>query len=143
MVKTNLVQHLDILVNFLKTNMTKILRKIGLVLIAVFFISIAVVAYVYMSVSVQREYVTSHVDIGTSNKSIFTDKNSVQLPSAIRMGIAPQDDATNISQLINDGNLVKLYTCRYYICVASMPYLTPEAADLLAEIGRSDGSGTL
>lgn len=57
MVKTNLVQHLDILVNFLKTNMTKILRKIGLVLIAVFFISIAVVAYVYMSVSVQREYV--------------------------------------------------------------------------------------
>ena len=143
MVKTNLVQHLDILVNFLKTNMTKILRKIGLVLIAVFFISIAVVAYVYMSVSVQREYVTTNVDIGTSYKSIFTDKNSVQLPSAIRMGIAPQDDATNISQLINDGNLVKLYTCRNHICVASMPYLTPEAADLLAEIGHSDGSGTL
>ena len=80
--------------------MTKILRKIGLVLIAVFFISIAVVAYVYMSVSVQREYVTSHVDIGTSYKSIFTDKNSVQLPSAIRMGIAPQDDATNISHCL-------------------------------------------
>lgn len=136
MVKMNLVQHLDILINFFKTNMTKILRKIGFVLLTVFSIFIAIVIYVYMSVSVQREYVTSHVDIGTNYKSIFIDKNSVQLPSANRMGITPQDDESNIAQLVSDSKLVRLYPCQYYITVASLPYLTPEAADLLAEIGR-------
>lgn len=116
--------------------MTQILRKIGFVILVVFSISIAIVVYVYMSVSVQREYVTSHVDIGTNYKSVFTDKNSVQLPSANRMGLTPQDDESNIAQLVSDGKLVKLYSCRYYISVASLPYLTSEAADLLAEIGR-------
>lgn len=65
--------------------MVHILRKIGIIITCCLSISIAIVNYVYMSVSVQREYVTSHVKIGTNYKSLFTDKNSVQLPSANRL----------------------------------------------------------
>lgn len=116
--------------------MTKILRNIGLGILALIVIAIAVISYIYMSVSVKREYVTTHVEIGNNYKFIFTDKNSIQLPTADRMGVSPQVDESNISQLVSEDKLVKLYSCRYYKCVASLPYLTPEAADLLAEIGH-------
>lgn len=116
--------------------MIKILRKIGFVILALVVFAIAIISYFYGSVGVKREYVTCHVEISDNYKSIFTDKNSIQLPAADRMGVTPQDDESNISRLVSEGKLVKLYPCRYYKCVASLPYLTPEAADLLAEIGR-------
>lgn len=116
--------------------MTKILRSIGLGILALIVLAIVAITYIYMSVSVKRKYVTTHIEIGNNYKSIFTDKNSIQLPTADRMGISPQVDESNISQLVSEDKLVKLYSCRYYKCVASLPYLTPEAADLLAEIGR-------
>lgn len=116
--------------------MTKILRSIGLGILALIVLAIVAITYIYMSVSVKRKYVTTHIEIGNNYKSIFTDKNSIQLPTADRMGVSPQDDESNISQLVSEGKLVKLYSCRYYVSVACLPYLTPEAADLLAEIGR-------
>ena len=113
-----------------------VLRNIGLGVLGLIVATLAVKAYFYMSVGVDREYHTTHVEIGTDYKAIFADKNSIQLPTASSMGVAPQDDEANIQQLISEGRLVKLHSCRYYVSTASMPYLTPEAADLLAEIGR-------
>lgn len=100
------------------------------------FFAVAVVAYMYFSCSVKREYSTTHVDIDSNYAGIFTDRNGLQLTAADRMGIAPQEDEANIAEFVAEGKLVKLQSCRYYVSTASMPYLTPEAADLLAEVGR-------
>lgn len=116
----------------MKKTTSKILQGI----LFVCFIAIAATAYLYFSCSVKREYTTSHVEIGSNYAGIFTDRNGLQLTAADRMGIAPQEDESNIAQFVKEGKLVKLKSCRYYVSTASMPYLTPEAADLLAEVGR-------
>ena len=78
--------------------MVHILRKI----IITCCLSISIVIYVYMSVSVQREYVTSHVKIGTNYKSLFTDKNSVQHPSARGWG-----EQWDLEHLVSPGPVPK------------------------------------
>lgn len=100
------------------------------------FLIVAAMGHLYFSCSVEREYTTTHVEIGSNYAGIFTDRNGLQLTAADRMGIAPQEDEANIAGFVADGKLVKLKSCRYYVSTASMPYLTPEAADLLAEVGR-------
>lgn len=110
--------------------------KIALAVAFVAIVGIAVFSCRSSSVAVTRVYNTTHVEIGTNYKNIFTDKNALQLTAADRMGVAPQDDESNVAKLVKEGKLVKLSSCEYYISEATMPYLTPEAADLLAEIGR-------
>lgn len=116
--------------------MKKTLSRVRQAVLFVCFFAVAVVAYFYFSCSVEREYTTSHVEIGSNYAGIFTDRNALQLTAADRMGIAPQEDEANIARFVKEGKLVKLNSCRYYVSTASMPYLTPEAADLLAEVGR-------
>lgn len=116
--------------------MKKTTSKALQVILFVCFFAIAVVAYLYFSCSVKREYSTSHVEISNNYAGIFTDRNALQLTAADRMGIAPQEDESNFAEFVAEGKLVKLKSCRYYVSTASMPYLTPEAADLLAEVGR-------
>lgn len=116
--------------------MIRILKYIASITFAVVVLITAIAFYFYPPVEIKHEYSTTHVEIGHSYKSEFTDRNPIQLPSAKRMGITPQDDASNLPQLVDEGKLVKLSSNFYYSCIASMPYLTPEAADLLAEIGR-------
>lgn len=116
----------------MKITTSKVLQGI----LFVCFLAVMIVAHLYFSCSVEREYTTSHVEIGSNYAGIFTDRNALQLTAADRMGIAPQEDEANIAGFVKEGKLVKLNSCRYYVSTASMPYLTPEAADLLAEVGR-------
>lgn len=75
--------------------------------------------------------------IGGSLASVFNDINSVQLPAAEALGIKPitgPKGAWNLSRPI-----VKVENCdEYYVedLTHSVPYLVPEAANLLREIGR-------
>lgn len=116
--------------------MKKTTSKVLQVILFVCFLAVTIVAYMYFSCSVKREYTTTHVEISSNYADIFTDRNGLQLTAADRMGIAPQENESNIAQFVKEGKLVKLKSCRYYVSTASMPYLTPEAADLLAEVGR-------
>lgn len=112
------------------------ISKILIAVLFVFFSGVVGIAYLYSSCAVEREYTTTHVEIGSNYASIFTDRNALQLTAANKMGIAPQEDESSIAQFVREGKLVKLKSCRYYHSTATMPYLTPEAADLLAEVGR-------
>lgn len=75
--------------------------------------------------------------IGGSLGSVFNDINNIQLPAAKALGIKPisgPKDAWRVSKPI-----VKIDDCdEYYVeeLTHSVPYLVPEAADLLRDIGR-------
>ncbi len=75
--------------------------------------------------------------IGGSLGSVFNDINNIQLPAAEALGIKPisgPKDAWRVSKPI-----VKIDDCdEYYVeeLTHSVPYLVPEAADLLRDIGR-------
>lgn len=89
--------------------------------------SVAAPAYVRLKIN----------HIGGSLGAVFNDINSVQLPAAERLGIKPINgpkDAWNVNR-----PLVKVENCdEYYVeeLTHSVPYLVPEAASLLTEIGR-------
>ena len=117
--------------------MKKVYQRTAIAVLATaLLVALGVCAYFYMSVSVQREYATTSVKIGKNYRAVFNDKNATQLKAANAMGITPLKDGKLIPSLIEEGKLLKLHSCRYYWCTAKPPYLTPEAADLLAEIGR-------
>ncbi len=75
--------------------------------------------------------------LATKGGAVFNDINSVQLPAAEALGIKPitgPKDAWRLSRPI-----VKVENCdEYYLedLTHSVPYLVPEAANLLSEIGR-------
>lgn len=75
--------------------------------------------------------------IGGSLGSVFNDINNIQLPAAEALGIKPisgPKDAWRVSKPID-----KIDDCdEYYVeeLTHSVPYLVPEAADLLKDIGR-------
>lgn len=75
--------------------------------------------------------------IGGSLGKVFCDMNDVHLEAARALGIDPiEDDA---GALRGKRPLTEVASCReYYVddLMHSYPYLVPEAADLLAEIGR-------
>lgn len=67
----------------------------------------------------------------------FPDLNEVQLVAAKRMGIPPIANREAAEKMKN--SLVEIRDCQYYKLdrlTHSIPYLTPEAADLLIELGR-------
>lgn len=69
--------------------------------------------------------------------TVFSDSNYIHLSSAMNLGIAPINNLGDI-YLIHKP-IVKVNTCaEFYIedLKYSLPYLVPEAADLLKEIGK-------
>jgi uncharacterized protein YcbK (DUF882 family) len=67
----------------------------------------------------------------------FNDINDTQLTAATRIGITPIANREDAERL--KSRLVLIRTCQYYKVDPlqhSIPYLVPEAADLLTEIGR-------
>lgn len=75
--------------------------------------------------------------IGTLRK-VFNDSNHVQLQSASQIGFRPITRDTDILHL--NRPVQRVASCEdYYIdnLTHSYPYLVPEAADLLADIGRA------
>ena len=68
---------------------------------------------------------------------IFKDLNDVHLEAATSLGINPIEDLSDIWFL--NRPMVKIEPCKEYFVDElhhSVPYLVPEAADLLSEIGR-------
>lgn len=76
-------------------------------------------------------------NIGTLNK-IFNDSNSLQLEAARKLGIDPIDDLS--SAYFMKRPLIKVSSNEYYHIDSlrhSIPYLVPEAAALLEDIGKN------
>ena len=71
---------------------------------------------------------------------VFNDSNYIQYESAERMGIDPIQNLTDAYQTRRP--LVKIGTCDNYVVdnlTHSVPFLVPEAANLLDEIGKEFG----
>lgn len=72
-------------------------------------------------------------------REIFNDTNDLQLTAARVVGFEPINDLRGAYHLRRP--IVPVTTCRYYVVDSmqkmSMPYLVPEAAALLADIGRA------
>lgn len=76
-------------------------------------------------------------NIGPLGK-VFNDSNFLQLESAKRLGIEPFDELSSF--YFTKRPIVKISDTEYYkldTLTHSIPYLVPEAADLLAEIGKN------
>ena len=70
----------------------------------------------------------------------FNDMQKKQIGAAQKYGISPIKDRAAAKHAIKSGNLVKVPSCRDYQLAPmghSIPYLTDNAADILAEIGRN------
>ncbi len=70
----------------------------------------------------------------------FNDMQKKQIGAAQKYGISPIKDRAAAKHAIKSGNLVKVTSCRDYQLAPmghSIPYLTDNAADILAEIGRN------
>ncbi len=75
----------------------------------------------------------THVD--SNYDQVFDDIQSTQIRAAKRFGINPTDER-GINKASKDSLLVKVKDCNlYYLQDVSYPYLTPKAADALAQIG--------
>jgi len=81
--------------------------------------------------------------IGTIRVDYYKDLNQVHLKYAKANGIkgfkSTKEFNENIKEYIDDDDLVKIETCDYYVVdklTHSHPYLTPDAAKLLEDIGK-------
>ena len=81
--------------------------------------------------------------VGTIRVHYYKDLNRVHLKYAKANGIegfkSNQEFKTRIEDYIDDDKLVKIKTCDYYVVddlTHSHPYLTPDAAELLKDIGK-------
>lgn len=69
--------------------------------------------------------------------SLFSDMNDVQLEAAKKLGIKPIESKDDLEKL--QGKLVELQNTRYYKIerlTQSVPYLVPDAADFLTDLGK-------
>lgn len=74
--------------------------------------------------------------IGGTLGRVFNDSNYVHLDEASRLGIEPIEEVADVWRLRRP--VVRIRNCREYVVDSlthSLPYLVPEAADLLREIG--------
>lgn len=81
--------------------------------------------------------------IGTIRVDRYSDLNNTHLKYAKANGIggfkSDKEFKENIKEYVNEGDLVKIENSDYYVLdklTHSHPYLTPEAAELLEEIGK-------
>lgn len=68
---------------------------------------------------------------------LFNDLNPEQLVAAKKLGVSPMSSREEIEK--NSDKLVKLHNTHYYIIdrlSQSVPYLVPEAADFLTDLGK-------
>ncbi len=84
-----------------------------------------------------REYVVTKSNHNiTSYGRFFDDMQEIQIEEAVAHGIGPLSD-DEIPQAVAQGLLVEIHdTDKYYLHDVSYPYLTPNAAGLLAQIGK-------
>lgn len=116
--------------------MKKVIMSLFTVMCIAVSVFVLTLIYPYISVRVKKQYITTEVAFNGRFQESFSDKNNVQLPTAMRIGVPAQKCEIDMDDLIADGKLVHLNSCCYYRSFAKQPYLTPEAADLLAEIGK-------
>jgi Family of unknown function (DUF5715) len=81
--------------------------------------------------------------VGTIRVDYYKDLNATHLKYAKANGIkgfkSNKEFRQQIDDLVDDDKLVKVETCDYYVVdklTHSHPYLTPEAAELLEDIGK-------
>jgi len=81
--------------------------------------------------------------VGTIRVDYYKDLNATHLKYAKANGIkgfkSNKEFRQQIDDLVDDDELVKVETCDYYVVdnlTHSHPYLTPEAAELLEDIGK-------
>lgn len=93
--------------------------------------------------SVESSVTNEPKAIGTIRVDYFKDLNKVHLKYAKANGIkgfkSNKEFSENIKVYIADDELVKIETCDYYVVdklTHSHPFLTPEAARLLEDIGK-------
>jgi len=93
--------------------------------------------------SVERAEPNEPKAIGTIRVDYYKDLNKVHLKYAKANGIkgfkSTKDFNENINKYVSKGDLVEIETCDYYVVdklTHSHPYLVPEAAKLLKDIGK-------
>ena len=81
--------------------------------------------------------------VGTIRVDYFKDLNATHLKYAKANGIkgfkSNKELKANLGDLLDDDELVKIETCKYYVVdklTHSHAYLTPDAAELLEDIGK-------
>ena len=81
--------------------------------------------------------------VGTIRVDYFKDLNAAHLKYAKANGIkgfkSNKEFKEQIGDLVDDDELVEIETCKYYVVdklTHSHPYLTPDAAELLDDIGK-------
>ena len=86
---------------------------------------------------VKKEYVVKKFNHNiTSYGRFFNDLQELQVAEAMANGVGPLGEA-DIPDAVAAGRLVKIEDSdTYYLHDVSFPYLTPAAADLLAQIGK-------
>lgn len=111
----------------------------GALLLLVFAI-IIIPRFIGGSVGDKPEVIKS---VGTIRVDYYKDLNATHLKYAKANGIkgfkSNKEFRQQIDALVDDDKLVKVETCDYYVVdklTHSHPYLTPEAAELLEDIGK-------
>lgn len=81
--------------------------------------------------------------VGTIRVDYYKDLNATHLKYAKANGIkgfkSNKEFRAQVGDLVDDDELVKVETCEYYVVdnlTHSHPYLTPDAAELLEDIGK-------
>ena len=107
-------------------------------------ILLAIIAYFPLKKAIHRYF--NPRDIGTLKVHTYRDLNAVHLKFAQKNGIAGFKSDTefkkNLSKLLREKKLVHVKSSKYYrikTLTHSHPYLTPEASQLLKEIGQRFG----
>lgn len=113
----------------------KLIRRLCLSAISISIITVGA-AQVY-----RFAFPDLHTESGHENyNAYFNDMQKRQIGAAQKYGISPIKDRAAAKHAIKSGNLVKVTSCRDYQLAPmghSIPYLTENAADILAEIGRN------
>lgn len=106
-------------------------------------VSALVLFILYFPVSAMINRFLDPPDVGNIDVSRYRDLNAVHLKHARAGGVAgfktDKEFRAKAGELVDDDKLVKVRDNRYYVVeklTHSHPYLTPDAADLLDEIGR-------
>lgn len=101
----------------------------------------AVIAYFPISAKIKSYF--HPVDVGTVHVDRYKDLNALHLKHAKAQGISAfktdKDFLENSRRLVREGKLVHIENPVYYAVkklTHSHPYLTPQAADLLDDIGK-------
>lgn len=116
-------------------------KKFRIILLSVLIIIVALILYSPISRSIDTMLHPN--SYGKIKVDWYRDYNSVHLFYARRNGISPFNSTNEfheeINKLLREDKLVRISSNRYYVVKRlshSHPYLTPEAAQLLEDIGK-------